>query len=98
MMRSTLIGDSVKARVDEKGRMVLLDVEPAAVGLHPGDEVGVVLTDPDQEWFWSEEWQRGERQAQADIAAGRVRHFGSDEEFFAYLDRLDAEAEGEPSV
>jgi len=28
-----------------------------------------------QAWFWSERWQRLEGEAQADIDAGRVRHF-----------------------
>ncbi|MBM7790049.1 bifunctional DNA-binding transcriptional regulator/antitoxin component of YhaV-PrlF toxin-antitoxin module [Tenggerimyces flavus] len=39
----------------------------------------------DQRWFWTEEWQAGEREASADIAAGRTRFFESDEEFLAYL-------------
>jgi len=26
----------------------------------------------DQEWFWSEKWQAGEREVDADIKAGRV--------------------------
>ncbi|HVJ50300.1 AbrB/MazE/SpoVT family DNA-binding domain-containing protein [Desulfitobacterium sp.] len=39
----------------------------------------------DQEWFWSEEWQAGEREAQAEIDAGQVKHFGSVEEFLKDL-------------
>jgi len=35
----------------------------------------VGLIDPDQVWFWTEEWQRGEREAAADIKAGRVKKF-----------------------
>jgi AbrB family looped-hinge helix DNA binding protein len=30
------------------------------------------LIDADQAWFWSPEWQKGEREAEADIRAGRV--------------------------
>ena len=30
------------------------------------------LVDPTQSWFWSKEWQEKERQADADITAGRV--------------------------
>jgi len=30
------------------------------------------LIDADQAWFWSAEWQRGERQAEEDIRRGRV--------------------------
>ncbi|MGH7599848.1 MAG: AbrB/MazE/SpoVT family DNA-binding domain-containing protein [bacterium] len=32
----------------------------------------VGLIDPDQRWWWTEEWQKGERKAQRDIETGRV--------------------------
>lgn len=32
----------------------------------------VGLIDPEQKWWWTEEWQKGERQAEADIKAGRL--------------------------
>ena len=30
------------------------------------------LIDASQAWFWTEEWQKGEREADEDIKAGRV--------------------------
>ncbi len=30
----------------------------------------VGLIDPDQRWWWTEEWQQGEREAEEDIAKG----------------------------
>ena len=48
---------------------------------------------PDQAWFWTEEWQAGEREVNRNIAAGNLVHFASDEEFDAALDALDAQAE-----
>lgn len=42
--------------------------------------------DPDQAWFWTKEWQTKEAEASADIAAGRVEHFDSDEAFLAAFD------------
>lgn len=30
------------------------------------------LIDADQAWFWTPEWQKGEREADEDIKAGRV--------------------------
>ena len=30
------------------------------------------LIDADQAWFWTQEWQEGEREVDEDIAAGRV--------------------------
>jgi len=41
---------------------------------------------PDQAWFWTEEWQRKEREADADEAAGRTTFYASGEEFLAALD------------
>jgi hypothetical protein len=43
---------------------------------------------PEEAWFWTEEWQAGEREADAQIAAGQLITFESDEEFDAYLRRL----------
>ncbi|WP_435589786.1 hypothetical protein [Micromonospora aurantiaca (nom. illeg.)] len=49
--------------------------------------LGELLRDPDQAWFWTPEWQAGEREADADLAAGRVRRFHT-------LDDMDAELRG----
>jgi len=35
----------------------------------------------EQQWFWSDRWQEMEREADADIAAGRVRGAESAEAF-----------------
>jgi AbrB family looped-hinge helix DNA binding protein len=33
------------------------------------------LVDKDQSWFWTKRWQDGEKEADADIKAGRVHEF-----------------------
>ncbi len=38
--------------------------------------------DPDQEYFWTAEWQAGEREADKDIQAGRVREFSTVDDLF----------------
>ncbi|HET9677834.1 MAG TPA: hypothetical protein VFP21_10065 [Solirubrobacterales bacterium] len=52
--------------------------------------------DPDQAWFWTREWQQREREADEDLATGKVTRFESDEEFLMALDErtkpLDADA------
>ena len=52
--------------------------------------------DAEQAWFWTQEWQEREREADADLAAGRVTRFESDQDFLAELDErtkpLDADA------
>ena len=65
------------------------------VALHVGedDEVafvdsghGIVVVPVGQTWYWTREWQEAERAADADLAAGRTRVFGSGEEFLAALE------------
>jgi len=46
------------------------------------------LIDPDQLWFWLEDWQKGEREAERDIRAGRVETFETPEEFQKALQSL----------
>ncbi len=43
---------------------------PAGLLLRP-----VKVVDASQAWFWSKEWQAGEREAGEDIRAGRVKRF-----------------------
>ena len=42
---------------------------------------------PDQEWFWTPEWQAGEREADEQIAAGGGKVYYDLDEMFADLDR-----------
>lgn len=43
----------------------------------------------DQSWFWTPEWLAGEREVDAEIAAGKGRIFMSTEEFIEYLKSID---------
>lgn len=45
-------------------------------------------------WIYNPAWQEKLRDAEADLAAGRVRRFGSDEEFLGHLEANDDEAGG----
>ena len=45
------------------------------------------MIDADQAWFWTQEWQVGERAASADIAAGRLTVHKTDDTFLASLDQ-----------
>lgn len=45
------------------------------------------LIDPDQSYWWTEEWQGGERAAERDVRAGRVKTFSSVEELVSNLGR-----------
>lgn len=39
------------------------------------------VIDPDQSWFWTPEWQTKEREADADLAAGRYEDFDNIDDF-----------------
>ena len=43
--------------------------------------------DAQQAWFWSKEWQEGEKEAQADLQAGKVKKFKNVEDLIADLDK-----------
>lgn len=84
-----------------KGQLTLPEEIRAAARLEEGDlleaeitDEGILLRpqkviDATQAWFWTPEWQAGEREADADLAAGRGETFSSGEEF---LDELRARA------
>ena len=45
------------------------------------------LVDASQAYFWTDEWQRGEREAQEDIRRGRMKRFRSAKALVADLQR-----------
>jgi len=45
----------------------------------------VSLIPKDQLWFWTPEWQKKEREADEDIAQGRVKEFSTVEELLKDL-------------
>lgn len=45
------------------------------------------LVDASQAYFWTDEWQRGEREAQEDIRGGRVKRLRSAKALVADLQR-----------
>ena len=44
------------------------------------------MIDTSQAYFWTPEWQAGERDADADIRAGRVRRFPTLDELLMWLE------------
>ena len=85
-------------KVTRNGQVTLPASLRRAVNIEVGDYIevtvqddGLLLTpkkliDKSQAYFWTEEWQKGERQADEDKKAGRVKEFATVEELLADLD------------
>ncbi len=67
---------------DPAAQALLVEREDGVIELHP-----LVAIPADQIWFWSDRWQRMERAADADVAAGRTVVTDGPDEF---LDELDS--------
>jgi len=65
----------------EEGDFIQIDVVDETAVLHPKR-----LVDKSQAYFWTEEWQKGEREADQDIKAGRVKKFRSARALIRELD------------
>lgn len=80
-----------------KGQLTLPEEIRAAARLEEGDLLDAEITaegillrprkviDATQAWFWTPEWQQGERDADADLAAGRSETFASGDAFLGAL-------------
>ena len=91
-----------KTRLRAKGQVTLPSEVRELLSVNEGDDLvfrtneeGQVIIErariipPDQAWFWTERWQRMEREAQADIEAGRVSHYANVDEAIFDLETLD---------
>lgn len=105
MPRSTAaatVEDVRRSTLREKGQLTLPSEIRSALHVDAGDDIefvllssgevvlrGLKMIPADQAWFWTESWQRGERQASEEIAAGKVETFKDEESFIAFLEGSD---------
>jgi AbrB family looped-hinge helix DNA binding protein len=80
-----------------KGQLTLPEEIRAAAHLEEGDLLDAEITaegillrpqkviDATQAWFWTREWQEGEREADADLAGDRLEIFSSGDDFLTGL-------------
>ena len=57
-----------------------LEIAPDVAGVLADYLQETLATVEDQAWFWTKEWQAGEREAEADLAAGRYQVFDTMED------------------
>jgi AbrB family looped-hinge helix DNA binding protein len=94
------MGEYFKTRVRPKGQVTLPSEIRNLLGLNEGDDLAFSLNEqgqviitrlevipPDQAWFWTEQWQKAEREAQADIDAGRVHRYANIDEAVSALEK-----------
>ncbi|MDR1808337.1 MAG: hypothetical protein LBR33_10570 [Propionibacteriaceae bacterium] len=67
-------------KLDTPGAQVKVTVDEANEQMVLAPHVAIPA---DQAWYWTPEWQAGEREVDADIANGRVTTYLTDEEFLA---------------
>ena len=91
-------GQVARAKLRDKGQVTLPPEIRAALGVNEGDVVEFQLEDgvvtlhgwkmipAEQAWFWTDAWQRGEREASEDIAAGRTTVHKTPDDFLSSLD------------
>ena len=84
-------------RLGAKNQITMPKRMSKALKLRKGDHMLIRLVDgrvemvparlvpKDQLWFWTREWQKKEREADDDIARGRIKEFGSVEELMKDL-------------
>jgi hypothetical protein len=85
--------------VQKRGVVSLGLLKEHGIPLNDGDILQVQIEDgkfilvpmrlipADQSWFWTKEWQEGEKEAEEDIAASRVKSFASAEDLIGDLDQ-----------
>jgi AbrB family looped-hinge helix DNA binding protein len=94
----TVVG---RAQLRGKSQLTLPAEVRRALHIEEGDEVtftvqedgnvalrGMTTIPADQKWFWTEEWQEGEREATRARAAGETTVYESGEAFLARMDEL----------
>jgi len=71
-------------KINERGQLTIPAELRKVLHCEPGDYVEVVMDkdvlkvipkmviDKDQAWFWTKEWQEGEREAGRDLKAGKM--------------------------
>ena len=100
------MADTYRAKLRRKGQLTLPGPVAKALRVDEDDEIEFSVTESgdvsirgftsiptDQKWFWTPEWQTGEREASEQIAAGAYTFRGDSDEFLKHLDKLDAEAD-----
>lgn len=71
--------------LDKPGAQVEIVVRDGEIVLHPH-----VAVPAEQAWFWTDEWQAREHEADSDIQAGRYTEHATSDDLMTHLQNLSA--------
>jgi AbrB family looped-hinge helix DNA binding protein len=93
-----------KTRLRSRGQITLPSEIRERLGIREGDDLLFYVTetgqifveqaqvvDPKQAWFWTEKWQKAERESREDYEKGDYYEFDNAAEANRFLDQLDKE-------
>ncbi len=88
--------------IRKRGQITLPKSFIEKFGLQEGDSLELEIRDngditvvpmvqipASQKWFWTEEWQQGEREAEEDIRSGNIKKFDNVHDLIAELESDD---------
>ena len=94
--------ESYRSRLRTKGQVTLPSEVRKLLSISEGEDLifrveenGQVVVEraisipADQAWFWTERWQKMEREAQADIDSGRVHRYPKVDDAISSLEKTD---------
>ena len=95
-----------KTRLRARGQITVPPEIRKRLGVRDGDDILFYITekgqiavapaqiiDPEQAWFWTERWQKMEREADEDFKAGRYYEFNNVADAIAWLNSPDDEGD-----
>lgn len=95
-----MVDDTRRGKLREKGQITLPSDIRAALHVDVGDDIefeiqtngavvmrGLKMIPADQAWFWTDSWQKGEREASDDIMVGNVETFKDGESFLEFIEK-----------
>jgi antitoxin MazE len=80
----------MRRNLDDEMLFEVVRREDGVIELHPR-----ITIDPSQAWFWTERWQKMEREVEEEYARGDYKQFDSGEEFMAELEEIDKKLRAE---
>lgn len=100
-----------RTRLRHKGQVTVPGEIRGILGAEEGDELVFIVDEdgrvaverlqiipPDQAWFWSERWQRLEREVQQDIERSKIHQFNSAQDALSFLNKAAGGSDAKDTI